>query len=142
MEHKFEEREKIPEISKEVLENIKSEVTNQPLEYRDFSIEDISYTFIPCPSKNDEGETNGQPAEYNAQLNEWAIYIWEDLLEKIQKVLLFHEIIEIYFRAKYGMEKTPAHNATLLYEEQFRKELLSEDEERAIQELRSKYNIS
>ncbi|KKT56120.1 MAG: hypothetical protein UW81_C0040G0006 [Candidatus Giovannonibacteria bacterium GW2011_GWC2_44_9] len=141
MENKFEAREKIPEISKEALENIKSEVTNQPLEYRDFSIENISYTFIPCPSKNDEGETNGQPAEYNAQLNEWAIYIWEDLLEKIQKVLLFHEIIEIYFKEKYDMETTPAHNATLPYEEQFRKEILSEDEERAIQKLRNKYSI-
>ena len=42
---------------------------------------------------------------------------------------------------KYDMETTPAHNATLPYDEQFRKEILSEDEERAIQKLRNKYSI-
>jgi len=142
MKNRFEAHEKIPEISSEILENIKSEVMDKPLEWRRFSIADINYALRTSPSKTDSGEVNGQPAEYYGQPDEWAIYIWEDLMEKIQRVLLFHETTEIYFRVKFGMEKTPAHNATLPYEEQFKKDLISEEEEKALQELRNRYKAT
>ena len=142
MKNNFETHERSPEIPLDILENIKVEAINGHLEWRRFSIKDINYALRTCPSKTKSGEINGQPGEYHAQAQEFAIYIWEDLMEKIQRVLLFHEITEVYFRKKHGMEKTPAHNATLPYEEQFRKELLSEDEEKSYQELRSKYSLS
>jgi len=140
MRKNFELREKTPEIPQKVLENIKFEALSQPLKDRHFSIENINYALRICRSKNDKDEVNGQPAEYYAQPNEWAIYIWEDLMEKIQRVLLFHEITECYFRKKFGMEKTPAHNASLPYEKQIKKELLSEDEERVLKELKNTYS--
>lgn len=141
MKNSFEAREKIPEISAEILKNIESEAMNEPLEWRRFSIADINYALRTSSSKTSSGEINGQPAEYHQQheRNEWAIYIWEDLMEKVQRVLLFHEITEVYFRVKFGMEKTHAHKATLPYEEQFKKELISGDEEKVLQELRSQY---
>jgi len=140
MRKNFELREKTPEIPQKVLENIKFEALSQPLEDRRFSIENTNYALRISRSKNDKGEANGQPAEYYAQPNEWAIYIWEDLMEKIQRVLLFHEITEIYLRKKFDMEKTPAHNASLPYDEQIKKELLSEDEEKVLKELKEKYS--
>jgi len=82
MKNRFEISEKSPEISSEALESIKSEVLSQPLECRRFSIEDINYALRICKSKVENGEDNGQPAEYSAQEGEYAIYIWEDLVEK------------------------------------------------------------
>lgn len=143
MTNKLEDPGKTPEVSREALEGIKSQALSGSLESHEFTIENINYVLTPCPSKNGQGEVNGQPAEYHQHpdANTWEIYIWEDLPEKIQRVLLFHEIIEIYFREKYGTETTPAHNAVSPYEKEFVRGYISEDEERTTQELRSKYGI-
>ena len=129
--------EKSPEIPKEVLQIITLEVVNNAIEDRDFSINEIHYALRLCPSKNTQnGEVNGKPAEYVLQPDENAIYIWDDLPEKIQQILLFHEVVEIYLRKSFELEETPAHNATLSYEKQFKKNFVSKDEENILKQLR------
>lgn len=139
-ESSFEYKEAVPEIPTKVLSEIKQEVLNNPLDWNDIEVDNIVYALRTCESINSRGETNGQPVEYHEQSGEWAIYIWDDLLEKVQRVLLFHEMVEIYFREKFGLEKTPAHNATLGYEEWFKKEIsLTPQEESSLRDLREKY---
>lgn len=141
MEYKFEHKEEIPKIPNEILESFKSISTNQLIEDCNFDVDNINYALRICPSKNVYGNANGEPGEYVLQPNEWAVYIWEDLPENIQRVILFHEIIEIYFRDKHGLDQTPAHNATLPYEEEFKNKFLSDEEKKQIQELRKNYSI-
>ena len=140
MEKRSENREDKFEIPSKTLQDIKTQTKNHPLKWRRFSIEQINFALRTSPSRDDSGDQNGQPAEYIHQPNEVAIYIWEDLPEKIQRVLLFHEIIEVYLRQTYGLDKTPAHTITLTYEDQFRKEILSDKEEKALKELRDRYS--
>ncbi len=133
--------ENTPEIPRDILEDIKSEAFEGLLDWRNFVIRDIEFALRTCESKREDGGPNGQPAEYFFPEGKFAIYIWEDLLENIQRVLLFHEIVEIYLRVEHALPKNSAHNATLIYEEQFRKELLSEEEEALYQKLRSDYSF-
>ena len=141
MEDRFKVNEP-PEIHPKIFGDINLFCKNQPIERSSFVIGDINYILIPSPSKTDQGEINGQPAEYHQSQNEWAIYIWEDLPENIQRVLLFHEIIEIYLRNKFGMETTTAHNATLPYESCFKNEIIFKENERNIlEDLRDKYSV-
>lgn len=135
------ETERIPEIPLHILEDIKCEAVEGLLDWRDFVINGIEFALRTCESKKDDGTPNGQPAEYFFPEGKFAIYIWEDLLENIQRVLLFHEMVEIYLRTEYALEKSSAHNVTLVYEEQFRKQLLSEEEEALYQKLRREYSF-
>lgn len=126
------------EISPEILSDLTYRATNQPLEAGHFSVGNIKYGLSLAESKTETGEINGEPAEYFAHPNEWEIYIWEDLPEKIQRVLLFHEMTEIYLVVNLKKGVTFAHNATLSYEKDFKTGLLDEEEEKIIQKLRSK----
>jgi len=127
------------EISENVLEEIKKEV-NEPFEWRYFSIEDIDFALILSPSKNEDGTINGTPAEVYGQPGEFAIYIWEDLPENIQRVLLFHEIVEIYLYKTYHIENIrDAHLATLEYEDAFKRGVVSDEEDKQLKQFRIDY---
>ena len=90
------------------------------LDWTRFNLFGIDYALRTCPSQNPNGSQNGQAAEYAPQeeRGEWAIYLWEDIEEHIQRPLLFHEVVEVYHR-KLGMKKTPAHNSTMSWERRF-----------------------
>ena len=111
----------------------------------DFELFDISYNLLLCPSKNERGYKNGEAADYYARSNDWNdknhkrnynfdIYLWEDIEEKIQRPLLFHEIVETYHITQ-GSEKgheeeleemiTRAHNTALTLEERFCEDYLT-----------------
>ncbi|KKP93266.1 MAG: hypothetical protein US25_C0014G0009 [Candidatus Moranbacteria bacterium GW2011_GWE1_36_7] len=125
------------EIPIEDLEKIKNLILNMPINDNDFSIENIKYTLRLCPSISKYGERNGQPAEYRKQIDKWVIYLWDDLREKIQKVLLFHEALEIYFVEKFGLAPgAQAHSAVLLHESNFVNQLLNEEEKIELSKLR------
>ncbi len=99
------------------------------LEDADFDIFDTEITLRMCPQRHPKtGEINGDAAEYFVQeTGRFAIYIWDCLGEKIQRPLLFHELVEIYHRTQ-GMEQTPAHNATMPWEKRFCEEYLTNSE--------------
>lgn len=92
------------------------------LDWTEFNLFNINYALRICPSVNPDGSKNGEAAEYTYQKGEeWAVYLWEDIPEHIQRPLLLHEIVEVYNR-NLGMDKTPAHNATMPREERFCRE--------------------
>jgi len=97
------------------------------LEDDEFSLFGIDYALLICPSQNDDKSKNGEAAEYIRQPEEWVIYLWENIGEKIQRSLLFHEIVEIYHVAQ-KMKQTPAHNATMPLEKRFCEEYLTSSE--------------
>ena len=139
MKNEFETQEKGPRISPELLKEIQLAVLTMPLEDHEFLVENQKFILRVCPSKNDQGGMNGQSGEYFARGDAWVIYVWDDLPEKIQRVIIFHEIVEVYFLVTYSEEQSVAHEAALPYEEDFKKGLLSADEERQIQELRTQF---
>jgi len=99
-------------------------VRNIELGWVDFEIDNIPYVLMTCESKSWDGSPNGKAAEYHHPEDVWAIYLWEDIGEKIQRPLLFHEIVEIYHREQ-EMEMTPAHNATMPWEKRFCEDYLT-----------------
>ena len=105
-------------------------VRNIKLDDLSFNLFDIYYFLRMCPHYNTEtNQVNGHAAEYITPCdgNGFGIYIWNDLEEKIQRVLLLHEIIEVFHRNQ-GMEATPAHDATIPWERRFRGEYLTASE--------------
>lgn len=100
------------------------------IDYNQFDLFDLSYNLLLSPSGNDDGSQNGLPAEYACPNNdlEWDIYLWEDIKEKIQRPLLFHEVIEIYNKRIAHMDEIPAHNAAMEAEKRFCSEFLTKQE--------------
>ena len=98
------------------------------LDYTNFDIFNIPCRLFPCSSINPQtGYPNGGPAMYANPSYTYDIYLWEDIPEKIQRPLLFHEIVEIYHR-KQNFEMTPAHNIAIIWEERFCYDYLSKEE--------------
>jgi len=92
-----------------------------------FDILGLGCTLWTCPSKDSDGNLNGLPAEYQIPEGIWTVYLWEDIGEKIQRPLLFHEAVEIYHMEE-GIEKTLAHNAAMFWEKRFCKDYLTDSE--------------
>jgi hypothetical protein len=113
-------------FDEEKYQQVSDIVNKMGIDYETFDLFGIPCVVVGAPSKNGDGTPNGLPAEYAPQESgEWAIYIWEDLEEKIQKPLLFHEFVEVYHKAVMKIEKTPAHNATMSWEKRFCEEYLT-----------------
>ncbi len=69
-----------------------------------------------------------EPAVYHFTDKErCGIFLEKNLDEKIQRPMLFHEIVEVYHRT-LKMKGTPAHNAALPWEEKFCEEYLTKSE--------------
>jgi len=102
-------------------------VRNIKLGWTNFDIVGIPCKLRTCPSRNPNGSPNGQAAEYHNPEGIWVVYLWEDIGEKIQRPLLFHEAVEICHREQ-GIEKTPAHNATMPWEKRFCDDYLTASE--------------
>ncbi len=116
-------------------------------EVRYFAIENIPFSFRPVPSVNPRTQLpNEAPAEFHYNYAHgmgwmWTIYIWEDLPEKVQRVLLLHEIIEVLFIKQHQLGSPQAHQATLPYEAEFIHLLdLTEDERKILEDLRKQYS--
>ena|SRR3989344_1796558 len=94
-------------------------VSKMPIVWDYFELMGGDYKLILCDKR-------GQVAEYHVASNRDGldIYLWGDLDEWIQRPLLFHELVEIYHR-ELGMNKTPAHNATMPWEKRFCEEHLN-----------------
>jgi len=104
-------------------------VKNMKIDYETFELFDISYVVLGVPSRNDDGTVNGEPGDFSAhETGEWAIYVWEDLEEKIQKPILFHDIVDIYHMAAMGMDRAHSHNTTMPWEKRFCEEYLTPSE--------------
>jgi hypothetical protein len=107
------------------------------LDDTDFELFNIRYNLLFCSSKDKGGRKNGEAAEYIGRSNsDYDIYLWEDIGEKIQRPLLFHEIVETYHITQGSDKKhekleemiTRAHNATLPLEKRFCEDYLTSSE--------------
>ena len=103
-----------------------------------FELFNINYNLLFCPSKDEDGHEDVVVAFYAARSKDWNdrkhkrsynfdIYLWGDIGEKIQRPLLFHEIVETYHITK-RMEATEAHNTTLPLEKRFCEDYLTSSE--------------
>jgi hypothetical protein len=119
------------EVPADILGNFEKHALFQPIEYDYFDVNEISFVLIP----HDNHEDFSPGVYIPAPSGEWAIYVWKDLSEKFQRVILFHEMMEVYFSWKVGMEKSLAHKAALSYEDRFRKKVLNRKEEKEFREL-------
>ncbi len=91
-----------------------------------FELNGEIYEFINVPNSNEDGTSNGQPAEFfPPERGLWRIFIWEDLPANLKRLLLLHELVEIQFK-KAGLENT-AHGAAREYEKEFRERLSPEE---------------
>ncbi|MFH1332498.1 MAG: hypothetical protein ABIH63_04425 [archaeon] len=104
-------------------------VRSLPIDWEDFDLFNTSYAVRAVPSKNEDGSPNGSPAEYDLHENgQCGIYLWEDIGEKKQRPLLFHEMVEIYHKVALDMSKIEAHNTTMPWEKRFCLEYLTPSE--------------
>ena len=102
---------------------------NVEIGWTEFELFGITYNLMTTPSENCDGSQNGEAAEYRAwEKYRWDIYLWEDLKEKIQRPLLFHEIIEIYNKVHTRMGDPQAHSAAMPLEKRFCNEFLTKEE--------------
>ena len=96
---------------------------------RDFNLFEIDFFLRICPHHNPvlDGR-DGKVAEYTQRREGnqgFIIYSWGDLGEKIQRPLIFHQVVEIYHLEKEKMEKNEAHRATIPWEKRFCQEYLN-----------------
>jgi hypothetical protein len=137
MEQKKETIGKAPKIPEKVLGQIEAKALHGIEDFDHFELDGIPFLTFKSPQKNQDGSVNGSPAVYVSHPEGWGIYVWEGLPEKVESVLFFHEIIEVYQRVKFKMDQVAAHNAALSYEEVFIKKFLSAEERVQAERLRS-----
>ncbi len=94
------------------------------IEDKEFDLNGIPCNLLLCPSKNENNLQNGTAAEYHNPSRSYDIYLWEDIEEKIQRPLIFHELVEIVYRED-GFGKTSAHNETMPWEKKFCEDYLT-----------------
>lgn len=119
--------------------SIKDFVTNSEIKSSNFELIGINFSVRLIPSINKYGKQNGEPAEFFARPDKWDIYIWEDLSPSIQKILLFHELLEICFRNKYGIDEKTAHQDSERLQDSIAEKILDEREKIKLKELKRKH---
>lgn len=94
-------------------------VKNMPLVWDYFKLMGGNYRLIPCEKRGEDSACEESASYYPASNRDgWDIYYWDGLDEWIARPIIFHEVVELYHR-ELGMGKTPAHNATMLWEKRF-----------------------
>lgn len=100
-------------------------VKGMPLVGDYFELMGGDYKLIPCEERGEKSACNESARYYYASNRDgWDLYYWDGLDEWVVRPILFHEVVELYHR-ELGMEKTPAHNATMPWEKRFCTENLS-----------------
>ena len=103
-------------------------VKNMKIKRQHFEFSGIKYVLIPCSSRDPNGNPNGLPAEWAYPEGSPVIYLWEDIEERIQRPLLFHEIAEVYYILSTNLKRKQAHEKALQLERRFCEEYLTKDE--------------